>query len=945
MSLLNRLRPKWQNTDPDVRADAVRHLGKDEVELLTAVAQGDVDPRVRRIAFKKLDSPRLLLEIADSDENESLAAFARRRAAHLLIDIACDDRDLEESKRALGLLEEAHHVIRVVEKARFEDLRQMAFANLNDDTARAELVCRGKDPEWRSRGLECITNPIALRTIALEQNASDFAAMAVAKIQDVEILQSIADHPSATKPIRRQATSKFDEIAPPDHPVKVKRRQNHFEILASRAEACLEDLSTDSPEDLEALRLEWQELSMEGNSEPETAERFSCATDAIAAALQKRESPDLLPEQSEGKRSPSETKTASEARSSLCARLERLEGQDLKSELDSVRAAWDSLVSELGPGTEETEQRFIKAVKQIEERVRRSKESDAEQSLLAELVERAETISKSPDLDEAVRDWQRLSRSEPARNIATHKSLGPRFSQASERLEARRDESRKARKQEDLRTHERLKKLMDHLQELAGAEDFPIREADRAHREAQQFLKTMGPLPKDLSRKKVRTELMEAREAVVRRAGEFKELDNWKRWANEDIQAGLIRRIESLRDSSDLPTVAREMQRIHQEWKQAGSAPLEKAEELWHRYKVIRDELKSKCDEFFAKQNEERTDNLKKKTALCEKIETIQNSKNWTQTTEEIKELQAEWKTIGPAPQKHSNDIWRRFRKACDHFFDRRKVHFGELKDELHENLNKKREICEKAEHIKESLDWHKTANELKRLQTEWRAIGAVPRKHSDQVWNRFRTACDCFFERFKRRDEVDRDALIKRRETLVAELEALADADGSSAETAAEKAQTVWKDWRKLGSLADNDLSLWDRFERAMDNIVFSAADALTGTDLDPAASRIPREKLCNQLEAVVKDFRVASQPFEQPLEDLAARLKDALASNTMTGGHSTGKRSDWHTAVRQAEKIRASWLRTAPVPGDEGRALAERFESAYRQLVELGPESSSRT
>lgn len=97
MSLLNRLRPKWQNSDPDVRADAVRQLGKDDVELLTAVAQGDTDPRVRRIAVKKLDSPRLLLEIADTDEDEALARFARRRAHQLLVDIACDDRDVEES--------------------------------------------------------------------------------------------------------------------------------------------------------------------------------------------------------------------------------------------------------------------------------------------------------------------------------------------------------------------------------------------------------------------------------------------------------------------------------------------------------------------------------------------------------------------------------------------------------------------------------------------------------------------------------------------------------------------------------------------------------------------------------------------------------------------------------------------------------------------------------
>jgi hypothetical protein len=942
MSVLNRLRPKWQNTDPEVRAEAVRHLGKDEVELLTAVAQGDTDRRVRRIAVKKLASPRLLLGIAENDEDESLAAFARRRASGLLIEIACDERDLEESKRALGLLTEVRHVVTVVEKARFEDLRKMAFENLSDDTARAELVCRGKDPRWRSRALERITNPSAFRAIVLNENASEFASTALAKIEDVEILQSIVDHPSVTKPLRRQATSKVEQIAPPDHPVKMKKRHEHFETLVSQAEACVERLPPERPDELEALRREWDELSNEGAAEAELAERFSRSADAMAAARKKPESRDPLPEESEGELSPSETKAGIEVRNLLCGRLEAVEDQSLERELAAARSEWNSLDAESGPATKEVERRFTKAANRIEKRQKEKIKSEAEQSLLTEFVERAELLSESADLDETMREWKELSRSEPARRIPSHKSLGPRFSRASERIEVRANEKSKAQEQEERRSHEQLEKLMTRLRELTGTEQFSIREADRTHREAQQFLQNMGALPKAVSRKKARKDLKEAREALVKRAGEFKELDSWKRWANEDIQAGLIHRIKLLRDSSDLPKVAKEMHRIHEEWKRAGSAPIEKAEELWHRYKVIRDDLKSKCDEFFGKQNEERTENLKKKTALCEKVEAIQDSENWTDTAEVIKKLQEVWKTTGPAPQKHSDAIWKRFRNACGHFFERRKAHFGELKDERDENFKKKREVCEKAESIKKSTDWHETANELKRLQAEWRAIGAVPRKHSDQVWNRFRTACDFFFDRFKRRDEVEHEERLKRREDLVVELEALANADESSAETTAAQAQTVWTDWRELGRLANNDLPLWERFERAMDTVVSSAVEPFAGTVLDPSTSRKQRETLCEQLEAVVKEFHVATQPFEQPLEDLVARLKDALARNTMTGGQRKEKRTAWSTAAREAEKIRASWLRTVPVPGDEGRALADRFESAHRQLVELGPEPS---
>ena len=153
MSLLDRLRPKWQITDAEVRAQAVRELPRSEVDLLTGVARQDPDARVRRIALKKLDSPRLLLDISESDGEPALRSFAAKRARQILVKIACDKRDVEESKRALDLLSDGSDRAAVAERAHFREVRSIAFEAIEGDDSLVEVLRKAKDPELRVRAL------------------------------------------------------------------------------------------------------------------------------------------------------------------------------------------------------------------------------------------------------------------------------------------------------------------------------------------------------------------------------------------------------------------------------------------------------------------------------------------------------------------------------------------------------------------------------------------------------------------------------------------------------------------------------------------------------------------------------------------------------------------------------------------------------------------------
>ena len=454
----------------------------------------------------------------------------------------------------------------------------------------------------------------------------------------------------------------------------------------------------------------------------------------------------------------------------------------------------------------------------------------------------------------------------------------------------------------------------------------------------------MGPLARSVNRKKVRRELTDAREKLFKKTQDMRTIEDWKRWANVDIQNGLIARIEALRESRDTPKVAKELRVIHEEWKKAGAAPSEQSEELWQRYKSVRDELKVKCDEFFEKQNKDRLGNLEKKEALCVEVEGLKDSGDWNKTADAIKAIQAKWKTIGPPPQKQSDAVWKRFRKACDHFFERRKGHFDEIKGEHGENLEKKEALCERAETVQESTDWRNTADELKRLQAEWRTVGAVQRKKSDQVWKRFRKACDHFFDRYKRRDEVELEERQKQREAIVEEATLFAKKLPDDANAVSSKAEELWASWKTLGAVPESNRAIQERFESIVNDLVSGVPDAFANTDLDPATSRKKRERLVIRLETLVNELTgkksTANEPAElDELEDLARRLKDALASNTMTGGKPPEKKLDWRTASDEVRRLKANWQRAAPVPGDEGRALGERFQNACERFSEQKP------
>lgn len=231
---------------------------------------------------------------------------------------------------------------------------------------------------------------------------------------------------------------------------------------------------------------------------------------------------------------------------------------------------------------------------------------------------------------------------------------------------------------------------------------------------------------------------------------ELRTLDQ-KRNLEQKIQ--LCEKAEELVLENSITKSFKELQELRAQWKEIGPVPTEHNDEIWQRFCNAANRIDERRKEYYERRKEELEKNLLAKQALVEKATELtstepQTIKEWNETTEAIDELLKIWKTIGPVPHEVNEDIWNKFKGKIDHHYEMKKEYFNSIRDEQTENYNKKIDLCLKAEDISKRDDWKKATEELLQLQSEWKTIGSTNRKVSEKIWQRFRKACDEFFER-----------------------------------------------------------------------------------------------------------------------------------------------------------------------------------------------------
>ena len=284
---------------------------------------------------------------------------------------------------------------------------------------------------------------------------------------------------------------------------------------------------------------------------------------------------------------------------------------------------------------------------------------------------------------------------------------------------------------------------------------------------------------------------------------EFREYDFKK---NLEIKTHLCEAAEKLADEADVVSAFHQLQKLHQEFRDTGPVAKELRDEIWARFKAASTTVNRRHQQHFEALKEVEQHNLDQKTVICEIIEAIDykeltNFASWESKTQEVIALQNKWKTIGFAPQKMNVKIFERFRKACDEFFRKKGEFFKSLKEGMNENLEKKRALCEKAEALKDSTDWKATADELTKLQKEWKTIGPVAKKYSDAVWKRFISTCDYFFEQKNKATSSQRSVEqenLEKKKAIIEKLNAID--DQMDTEEATQLVRDLMKEWNGVG-------------------------------------------------------------------------------------------------------------------------------------------------
>ncbi|MBO4564168.1 MAG: DUF349 domain-containing protein [Bacteroidaceae bacterium] len=345
-----------------------------------------------------------------------------------------------------------------------------------------------------------------------------------------------------------------------------------------------------------------------------------------------------------------------------------------------------------------------------------------------------------------------------------------------------------------LRIIEKIKAILDNPDE--------VNKSYNEFRELQNEWNSIKDVPAEKS-----TELWKTYQANVEKFYDTLKLNNEFRAydfkKNLEMKTALCEAAEKLTESDDVLGSFRQLQNLHQQFREIGPVSRELREEVWHRFKEASTIINKRHQEYFESRKEEENQNLDQKTAICEIIEgydldSLKSFAAWNDMSEKIMALQTKWKTIGFAPHKMNQKIYDRFRAACDAFFTKKAEYFKEMRENMGENLRKKTELVEKAEALKSSTNWKKTADELIALQKEWNGIGPIPKKQSTALWSRFRAACDEFFEAKKANtssqhgEQVDN---LNKKKAIVARLAAIVPEETPDLRQLLKDAQAEWNE------------------------------------------------------------------------------------------------------------------------------------------------------
>ena len=916
MSIFDAFKPKWQNSNPAKRIEAIADL--DELtsqDIVERVALSDDNVEVRMAAVKKLAIIKTLQDISTKDSDAGVRRLAESRAFEEIVKKLKNFNESALNSEVLGYIE-------AIKDTRYTEDVLKATDNV---TLKRELV------------KQCSKQSL-LAQIATRDSSEEIALQAADRVTS-ESLQADLIKSSKHTSVRKKISDK----------VRAKKEaedngRKAAELLQSKREALIKQAHfLAAQKDAFATKPQFDDLMNEANALGmgesaatlnEIYESFNKFYDEANAAKKAAENAEA-------------EKQAKIAR--LTESLTELEGMLEAGTTEENADRVNTIIQEWNEGKSVMDAALIKRfnnayfksqeAKKIEIPTAESENASEEEiAIRKSLLERLQALSET-EIDEntgkhlhaIVREWEKLALLEGDDPIL--QAYNALRTKLSELISAFNEKTQKVIEENS----KKLRGLIERIQNIDENQEF--REIHKILRDTYQEWKEIVGEQKF----KYHDLWQEYKIATSR----FQEMQQWENWHNEKDRDTIIEEMDALSKETPSQAVLAKFRELCSKWREIGPISAAKFQDYRDRFQALVDKVKENCAPFIEEQNAERQKNLVDKEALCQKVEDLVANAEifWKDKFKAVQEIQENWKNIGMVPKEAFAALNKRFKDAVNAFYAQHKENVKREDDSREANYEKKVALCMEAEAIKDSTDWNATSTKLKQLQDAWKATGPVPKSKSDEIWTRFRTACDSFFEK-KRNHFEEMDAakqknleqkqaavesinerfnaivnkivakmaesdpelqakiadIKKKKQEMIEKVRQFAESAGSN--QLADAVRDIQKEWVTLGSCGNDDDELRKAFRDVCDDFFTRRRDQL---DIQEQARQNNLQKkilLCEQAE------------------DLLTDLNDQTVVASMN----------------KVKHFRRLWKEVGAVPREHSEKIWKRFNSACDQVFAFG-------
>lgn len=943
MSLLDLIRPQWKNSNPDVRAAAVQSLGAENQEIFASVIQSDSNAKVRQIAARKLtnfNTLRTLLQDSDSEIRQIASQKLQDEFARVL-------RNLEaplnaETSAMIGELKSPQHLDDLLKNARSAEVRMQllkrgsragllsqvalrdadeavalsACALLDRENLLQDVADHSRHPAVRSKAAEMLRRKSAPATEKAAASTEDptlkpkRAAVVSHALRLLDTRDYLANEAEFLTVVAESKAlgmgpmqSEFDAVVA-DFNARIRMQREAIEAerrasedvqrrgqmqleLVNRIEALVNEGGASDAESLiQGLQMKWTDV--DGTSNNELNRRFQACLQRFARQQQQNQQAhdaDAFAHK--------QASIRQEIVDQLKLLLEKEDTDSVERQLRGLVREWETLP--LLEGDDPSLQSYNRLRDQLSQRLRAQSEShqkeyDDKIIKLRGLIDRIQKIDENQDFKEISKtlrqtylEWKDLVGED---KFQFHE-IWKEYRAATARFE-------EMKEWESWRNEQERDHIIKEIESLLQVED--ASEAMGRLRHWQQAWKDSGFVPQP-KLQEYWDRYKAVTEQVMQKFHSYIEEQNQQKQKNLEAKIEFCAEVERIvADTTDQwKEKARRVQQLQDEWKQAGPVPRDQNQPIWDRFRAACDAFYAQHKDYLAKEDGERQGNLQKKAVLCEQAEALGDSTDWNGTTNRLRKLQDEWKAVGPVPKAQSEQIWVRFRTACDAFFQKKRQHFDELDQEKAENLKKKIAICERLETMDLDPAKQESSQAINAAEAEWKTIGMVPKDDVEALWARFCGITDKYLERKAATDPALQAELIRRsgtKQVMINRVKELCAEAGSN--QVSDSVRAMQEEWKSLGRCGAAEQDLYHQFRQVCDEFF-----------------EIRRDQMEIQEQARKNNLQRKILLIEQ-------------AERLLQGGNLS------EVSLEEVKHLRRLWKEVGAVPREQSDKIWKRFNSA---------------